>query len=102
MAVSDQSVQSFITRWSNATPSERANSQLFLAELCDLLGVDRPDPTHNSGYSFEQVITEHHVDGTTSSGRIDLYVLYFADFARIARVESPTLDRMWLRQIPGT
>ena len=66
-------VQHFITRWSNATPSERANSQLFLAELCDLLNVSRPDPKHDSGYSFEHVVTEQHVDGTTSSGRIDLY-----------------------------
>jgi hypothetical protein len=74
MAVSDQpDVPSFIARWSNATPSERANSQLFLTELCDLLAVERPDPKPDSGYSFEHVITEQHVDGSTSSGRIDLY-----------------------------
>lgn len=75
MAIPDQSsdVSAFIARWSNATPSERANSQLFLAELCDVLGVDRPDPKHDSGYCFEHVVTEQHVDGSTSQGRIDLY-----------------------------
>lgn len=66
-------VNSFIARWANASASERANSQLFLAELCDVLGVERPDPRLDSGYSFEHVVVERHVDGTTSQGRIDLY-----------------------------
>jgi type I restriction-modification system DNA methylase subunit len=66
-------IEDFISRWSTASPSERANSQLFLAELCDVLEVPRPDPKHNSGYAFEHPVTEHHLDGTTSQGRIDLY-----------------------------
>jgi hypothetical protein len=66
-------IEDFISRWSTASPSERANSQLFLAELCDVLEVPRPDPQHNSGYAFEHPVTEHHLDGTTSQGRIDLY-----------------------------
>jgi hypothetical protein len=37
------SAAAFISRWSNASPSERANSQLFLSEICDLLGVPHPD-----------------------------------------------------------
>ncbi len=32
-------VQDFIAHWSAASASERANSQPFLLELCDLLGV---------------------------------------------------------------
>jgi hypothetical protein len=65
--------EAFISRWSAASPSERANSQLFLAELCDALEIPRPDPKQHSGYAFEHPVTEHHLDGTTSQGRIALY-----------------------------
>ena len=37
-------IEAFITRWSAATGSERANYQLFLTELCTLLGLPQPDP----------------------------------------------------------
>src|SRR5689334_1302582 len=63
----------FISRWSTASPSERANSQLFLSELCDLLGVPHPDPTRDKGYGFEYEVTQQHSDGSSSRGRIDLY-----------------------------
>jgi hypothetical protein len=71
--MSAESVNAFISRWASARPSERANSQLFLTELCDLLGVPHPDATLTSGYSFEHPVTHHHPDGSTSTGRIDLY-----------------------------
>jgi hypothetical protein len=51
-------IEDFIARWSAASPSKRANAQLFLVELCDLLGVPRPDPKPGSGYSFEFPVTE--------------------------------------------
>ena len=35
-------IERFIARWSAASPSERANAQLFLVELCDLLSVPQP------------------------------------------------------------
>ena len=63
----------FISRWSKASPSERANSQLFLSELCDLLAVPHPDPSRDTGYGFEYEVTQHHPDGSSSKGRIDLY-----------------------------
>ena len=63
----------FIARWSSASPSERANSQLFLSELCDLLGVPHPSPARDQGYAFEFEVTQHHPDGTATRGRIDLY-----------------------------
>jgi len=66
-------VQDFISYWSAASASERANSQPFLLDLCDLLGVPRPDPHPANGYFFEFPIVEHNPDGTTSNGRIDLY-----------------------------
>jgi hypothetical protein len=37
-------IESFIERWRHSAASERANYQLFLTELCDLLGLPRPDP----------------------------------------------------------
>ncbi|HEY9249411.1 MAG TPA: type IIL restriction-modification enzyme MmeI, partial [Rariglobus sp.] len=68
----------FITRWSEAEAAERANYVLFLSELCDLLGVPRPDPagpdTETNAYVFERAVTFHHRGSTkTSTGRIDLY-----------------------------
>jgi len=66
-------VQDFISHWSAASASERANSQPFLLELCDLLDVPRPDPQPDNGYFFEFPVVEEHPDGTTSTGRIDLY-----------------------------
>jgi hypothetical protein len=37
-------IAAFIDRWSRAEATERANYVLFFTELCDLLGVLRPDP----------------------------------------------------------
>jgi hypothetical protein len=33
-----------IERWSTSSASELANTQTFLSELCDVLGVERPTP----------------------------------------------------------
>lgn len=69
--------QSFIQRWQYSAAAERANYALFLSELCDFLDVPRPEPTlaedHRNHYVFEKTVTFHHLDGTTSTGRIDLY-----------------------------
>jgi hypothetical protein len=69
--MSSELAQPFIARWTVATASERANSQPFLCELCDVLGVARPEPTREGGYAFEFEVTERHADGSTSLGRID-------------------------------
>jgi len=50
---SPATVNAFIERWSRAEASERANAQLFLSELSDLLEVPRPSNTHADGYTFE-------------------------------------------------
>ncbi|MBI3886215.1 MAG: class I SAM-dependent DNA methyltransferase [Opitutae bacterium] len=71
-------VAKFIQRWSEAPASERANYVMFLSELCDLLGVPRPDPAGPdaaaNAYVFERPVTFHH-RGTakTTTGRVDLY-----------------------------
>ena len=70
-------VEAFITRWSAAGGSERANYQLFLTELTELLGLPRPDPagadTADNAYVFERRVIFAHGDGTSSNGFIDLY-----------------------------
>ncbi len=73
---SDQA-RAFIERWESSGAAERANYQIFLSELCDVLGVPRPNPTRpddeNNAYVFEKSVVFQHGDGTTSAGRIDLY-----------------------------
>ncbi|HEY9135680.1 MAG TPA: type IIL restriction-modification enzyme MmeI, partial [Pseudomonadales bacterium] len=76
MSDEDQA-QQFIQRWQNANGSERANYQLFLTELCALVGLDRPDPasedTEENAYVFERKVTFRHADGSSTNGYIDLY-----------------------------
>lgn len=70
-------VTTFISRWETSGAAERANYQLFLSELCDCLAVPRPDPTvpidARNQYVFERNVNFNNVDGSTSTGRIDLY-----------------------------
>jgi len=70
-------VAAFLRRWEASGAAERANYQLFLSELCDLLEVPRPEPTQpddrNNAYVFERAVTFRHGTGLTSTGRIDLY-----------------------------
>lgn len=37
-------IEEFVHRWQVAHGSERANYQLFLTELCDVLELPRPEP----------------------------------------------------------
>ena len=73
MAPGASNPDAFIDHWSNAEASERANAQLFLAELTDLLGVPRPGNTHADGYSFEFPVRIPTGPDTHTDGRIDLY-----------------------------
>lgn len=70
-------IEGFIAKWSQSSGAERANYALFLTDLCDTLGVPRPDPTvadeSQNTYVLEKAVTFKHADGTTSTGRIDLY-----------------------------
>ncbi len=70
-------IETFLTRWRTAGGSERANYQLFIADLCELLEVDKPQPanedTRDNPYVFERRVVFHHGDGSTSNGFIDCY-----------------------------
>lgn len=52
-------IEKFISRWNAASGPERANYQLFLTELCALLGLPRPEPardeTRDNAYVFGAV-----------------------------------------------
>ncbi|MGJ8723300.1 MAG: class I SAM-dependent DNA methyltransferase [Roseibacillus sp.] len=70
-------IESFITRWQNSGAAERSNYALFLSELCDLLGVDRPEPSvednqHNA-YVIDRAFTRTEKDGHTAPVYLDLY-----------------------------
>ena len=65
--------EEFITKWRGATASELATAQSFVIDLCELLGVERPDPAGDGSYTFERPVTFQHGDGTASAGRIDCY-----------------------------
>jgi hypothetical protein len=48
----------WIAKWQKSGGAERANYQLFLTELCDVLGVPHPDPT----VAEEPENAFHHLD----------------------------------------
>lgn len=70
-------VEAFIIRWENSGAAERANYQMFLSELCDILGVPRPDPTspdpEKNLHVFDRAITRGNPDGSSVTNYIDLY-----------------------------
>ena len=63
--------EQFITRWQNVGGSERANYQLFIADLCALLELPKPDPaqddTRDNAYVFERRVIFKHGDGGSSN-----------------------------------
>ncbi|MDR0466673.1 MAG: class I SAM-dependent DNA methyltransferase, partial [Deltaproteobacteria bacterium] len=71
------SVNDFIARWKASGGSEQANSQLFLAELCDVLELPRPDPARpvneDNVYSFERKVYVSRGNGTAELKKLDLY-----------------------------
>ncbi len=70
-------VAEFIPRWTESSASERANKDAFLLELCDVLGVPRPDPTTGDSaadrYVFERDAVLVAEGQKRSVGKIDLY-----------------------------
>jgi len=77
IALANPVVEAFIARWSPSGGAELANYGLFISELCDLIGVPRPDPRTGDdardSYVLEKPVTIRHADGSTTSGRIDCY-----------------------------
>ena len=70
-------VEDFLERWRDSGGSERANYQLFITELCELLELPKPEPasddTRDNAYVFERRVTIRNPDGSENRGYIDLY-----------------------------
>ena len=77
MITTDTHADAFIQRWQGKDGSEKANLQIFLNDLCDLLGVEKPQPAHAdntlNAYVFERRIDLLKVDHRSNRGFIDLY-----------------------------
>jgi hypothetical protein len=73
----DPKLQAFVDRWKASSGAERSNSQLFLLELCEVLGVERPEPATTNPerdvFVFEKDAVLTHEGGRISTGKIDLY-----------------------------
>lgn len=69
-------IDDFIARWKPSGGSEHANYQLFVIELTELLGLERPFPATdddaNDNYRFERPVTFAHTN-KRSTGFVDVY-----------------------------
>jgi hypothetical protein len=74
---SPRSIQDFIERWAPSGGAERSNYAFFLAELCEQLGVEPPQPAvqdeSQNAYVVDRSVTFLNADGTKSPGFLDLY-----------------------------
>ncbi len=68
-AATPEQIESFISRWENSGAAERANYQMLLSELCDILEVPRPDPTSpdpaKNLHVFDRAISRVNPDGSS-------------------------------------
>ncbi|SNT34890.1 type IIL restriction-modification enzyme MmeI [Antarctobacter heliothermus] len=71
-----EQISEFIARWKPSGGSEHANYQLFIIELTELLGLERPFPATdddaNDHYRFERPVTFAHTH-KRSTGFVDVY-----------------------------
>lgn len=66
----------FIAKWNGVLGNERGNHQLFVNDLCDVLGVPKPGPwsdDRDNSYAMEFRIQLVELDGTTRQRSIDCY-----------------------------
>jgi hypothetical protein len=72
-----QNLDAFIEKWARSGAAERANKDMFLAELCGVLGVAPPNPATGDAekdtYVFERASPLAHEGGDATTGHIDLY-----------------------------
>lgn len=64
----------FLATWRSSAGNERANFQSFLRDFCALLDLPVPEPKGpGATYCFEKDLKLTHLDGTVTTGSIDLY-----------------------------
>ena len=73
----ENSLDTFISKAKASGGAERANYQLFVVELCEVLCIPRPEyaseDTALDNYVFERKVAFAHPDGSTTSGWIHCY-----------------------------
>lgn len=73
----ENQVEAFIAKWEGKDGSERANYQIFITELCELLAVPKPDPAHQdsaeNAYTFERHVKMKQGDGSEADRYLDCY-----------------------------
>lgn len=71
-------VEAFILKWQKSGGYESGASQMFITELCLLLGVPKPDAPRaelsDNSYVFEKAVERVSPQGRKSTARIDLYL----------------------------
>jgi hypothetical protein len=71
-----EGIEPFIEKWRESGANEESNLQLFISELCEVLGVDGPDPagpdTRANDYVFERHV-QRPLSDEGQYGKIDLY-----------------------------
>jgi hypothetical protein len=99
-----EKLDAFIERWHGARGKARANYQLFLTELCQLLDLPGLEPggenDQDDAYVFERRVDIQHPDGSTSRGEIDLYKPghFVLEAKRISeKAETRRWDKVMLR-----
>lgn len=70
-------IDEFVARWSGSGAAERANKDLYLTELCDVLGVPHPEPAtgdpDRDRYVFEKGTILPRAADRSTTGHVDLY-----------------------------
>lgn len=71
-------VEVFILKWQKSGGYESGASQMFITELCGILGVPKPDAPRaelvDNTYVFEKAVHRVNSNGRKSIARIDLYL----------------------------
>lgn len=77
MTIDTPALEELIARVKASGGSEIANTQVFVERLCKALGLEPPEfstaQNHFNDYVFERRVQFKHPDGSTTTGRIDLY-----------------------------
>jgi hypothetical protein len=100
-------LSTFLTTWQASAGAESANAQSFTNDLCDLLGVPRPEPTQpveiDNGYVFEKGVQ----DPKAGIKKIDVYkrgcfILENKQGTTDATSSTPSLSALHQRQRQNT
>lgn len=75
--ITRQTPEEFIKEWDGVAGSERSNAQIFVNDLCEMLGLEKPKKAtqnHNENvYVFERHLKEHDAEAKAFNRFIDCY-----------------------------